>query len=91
MTQVIALGGTAATPPIRPANPLLNAPILPTLVRLTLPNLAAMLVMAAVAIAETIYVCAARRRLRTVDLHPGRLMRRRAEGAGQLTRGINTA
>ena len=56
MTQVIALGGTAATPPIRPANPLLNAPILPTLVRLTLPNLAAMLVMAAVAIAETIYV-----------------------------------
>jgi putative MATE family efflux protein len=40
----------------RPANPLLDAPILPTLVRLTLPNLAAMLVMAAVAIIETVYV-----------------------------------
>jgi Na+-driven multidrug efflux pump len=56
MTQAIALGGTAAAPPVRPANPLLNAAILPTLMRLTLPNLAAMLVMAAVAIAETIYV-----------------------------------
>ena len=37
-------------------NPLLIAPILPTLLRLTLPNLAAMLVTALVAIAETIYV-----------------------------------
>jgi putative MATE family efflux protein len=35
---------------------LLAAPILPTLVRLTLPNLAAMLVLAAVAICETVYV-----------------------------------
>ena len=43
-------------PGARIANPLLRAPILPTLVRLTLPNLAAMLVIAAVAIAETIYV-----------------------------------
>lgn len=34
-------------------NPLLNAPILPTLLRLTLPNLAAMLVTALVAVAET--------------------------------------
>ena len=45
MTQAIAVDGTASAPPVRPANPLLNAPILPTLVRLTLPNLAAMLVM----------------------------------------------
>ena len=43
-------------PGARIADPLLSAPILPTLVRLTLPNLAAMLVIAAVAIAETIYV-----------------------------------
>src|SRR5581483_8758924 len=40
----------------RPANLLLTAPILPTLLRLTLPNLAAMLVTALVAVAETIYV-----------------------------------
>src|SRR5436190_19252808 len=40
----------------KPANPLLAGPILSTLLRLTLPNLAAMLVIAAVAIAETIYV-----------------------------------
>jgi putative MATE family efflux protein len=53
MTQVIA---RAAGPAAQTANPLLSAPILPTLVRLTLPNLAAMLVIAAVAIAETIYV-----------------------------------
>jgi putative MATE family efflux protein len=52
MTEVIARDGQAA----RIANPLLSAPILPTLLRLTLPNLAAMLVIAAVAIAETIYV-----------------------------------
>src|SRR5262245_8762890 len=52
MTEVIARNGLA--PGI--ANPLLSAPILPTLLRLTLPNLAAMLVIAAVAIAETIYV-----------------------------------
>ena len=40
----------------KPANPLLAGPILPTLLRLTLPNLAAMLVMALVAIFETVYV-----------------------------------
>jgi putative MATE family efflux protein len=40
----------------RPANPLLSGPILPTLLRLTLPNLAAMLVAALVAIFETVYV-----------------------------------
>ena len=43
-------------PEPKPANPLLAGPILPTLLRLTLPNLAAMLVMALVAIAETSYV-----------------------------------
>lgn len=37
-------------------NPLLSSPILPTLIRLTGPNLAAMLVTALVAIFETIYV-----------------------------------
>ena len=51
---------TAATvaviPPARPENALLSAPILPTLLRLTLPNLAAMLVTALVAICETVYV-----------------------------------
>ena len=52
MIQAIARAGLSA----QTANPLLSAPILATLVRLTLPNLAAMLVIAAVAIAETIYV-----------------------------------
>ncbi len=42
--------------PVSPANPLLAADIIPTLLRLTLPNLAAMLVAALVAIAETAYV-----------------------------------
>lgn len=41
---------------VRPANPLLAAPILPTLLRLTAPNLAAMLAAASVAVAETVYV-----------------------------------
>jgi len=45
---------TAAAPAA--ANPLLAAPILPTLLRLSLPNMAAMLATTAVAIAETIYV-----------------------------------
>src|SRR2546423_9967740 len=40
----------------KPANPLLAGPILSTLLRLTLPNLAAMLVTTLVAIAETAYV-----------------------------------
>jgi putative MATE family efflux protein len=38
------------------SNPLLTGPILPTLVRLSLPNMAAMVAAALVAIAETIYV-----------------------------------
>lgn len=37
------------------ANPLLSAPILPTLLRLSLPNLAAMLAAALVAVGETLY------------------------------------
>lgn len=41
---------------LRPANPLVIAPILPTLLRLSLPNMAAMLATALVAIAETAYV-----------------------------------
>jgi putative MATE family efflux protein len=52
MDQVVARSTTAA----QSANPLLSAPILPTLLRLTAPNLAAMLVTALVAIFETIYV-----------------------------------
>src|SRR6266699_2661277 len=40
----------------RADNALILGPILPELLRLTLPNLAAMLVMALVAISETIYV-----------------------------------
>jgi len=54
MGQAIVRGA----PPPAPSNPspLLVAPILPTLLRLSLPNLAAMLVAALVAIFETIYV-----------------------------------
>ncbi len=42
--------------PLSAANPLLTAPILPALLRLSLPNLGAMLAFAAVAIVETVYV-----------------------------------
>ncbi len=53
-----ATAGAAAraVPMSRSGNALLEAPILPTLLRLTLPNLAAMLVIAAVSICETAYV-----------------------------------
>jgi putative MATE family efflux protein len=47
---------TTAASDARGANDLLHGPILPTLLRLTLPNLAAMLVIAAVSICETAYV-----------------------------------
>lgn len=40
----------------RPANPILSAPVLPTILRLSTPNLMAMTATAAVAIAETAYV-----------------------------------
>lgn len=57
MTEAIARLPTASVPPPALAsNPLVTAPILPTLLRLTLPNLAAMLVTALVAICETVYV-----------------------------------
>jgi putative MATE family efflux protein len=47
----------AVAPPVLPsANPLLSARILPTLVRLAVPNMLAMVAMALVAIAETVYV-----------------------------------
>ena len=42
--------------PAKPADAMLTAPILPTLVRLSLPNMMAMLAMALVTIAETAYV-----------------------------------
>ena len=42
--------------PVLPADPMLTAPILPMLVRLSLPNMMAMLAMALVTIAETAYV-----------------------------------
>ena len=47
---------TIDPPRVRPRDPLLTAPILPTLARLTVPNLFAMLATAFVAIAETSYV-----------------------------------
>src|SRR5947209_7857741 len=47
----------ASRPPAaRAENALVSGPILPALLRLTLPNLAAMLVLALVAIFETVYV-----------------------------------
>ena len=42
--------------PVLQADPMLTAPILPMLVRLSLPNMMAMLAMAVVTIAETAYV-----------------------------------
>ena len=56
-TNVIASQPTGRLPdPAKPADAMLTAPILPTLVRLSLPNMLAMLAMALVAIAETAYV-----------------------------------
>jgi putative MATE family efflux protein len=52
MDQVVGRPAAAS----RTWNPLLDAPILPTLIRLTAPNLVAMLVIALVAIFETVYV-----------------------------------
>jgi putative MATE family efflux protein len=50
------MNDTASARPLPPANPLLTAPILPTLLRLTLPNTVAMLATALVAVAETSYI-----------------------------------
>jgi hypothetical protein len=47
--------------PVLPADPMLTAPILPMLVRLSLPNMMAMLAMALVTIAETAWVRLGRR------------------------------
>jgi MATE family, multidrug efflux pump len=56
-TDVIASQPIGRLPdPANPADAMLAAPILPTLVRLSLPNMMAMLAMALVAIAETAYV-----------------------------------
>jgi Na+-driven multidrug efflux pump len=54
MTATIA--PTAAVPVARHDHALLSAPILPTLLRLSMPNFVAMLVVALVAICETVYV-----------------------------------
>jgi putative MATE family efflux protein len=43
-------------PPARPSNPLLSAPLVPTLLRFALPNMVAMVATALAAIAETSYV-----------------------------------
>ena len=53
---IYAAAKAASPPAARPENTLASGPILPALLRLTLPNLAAMLVLALVAIFETIYV-----------------------------------
>jgi putative MATE family efflux protein len=50
----ITAGNTAGT--ARPPDPLLSAPLLPTLLRFALPNMGAMLATALAAIAETAYV-----------------------------------
>ncbi len=47
---------TVGAAPIPLRNPMLTAPILPTLARLSLPNAIAMLAMALVTVAETVYV-----------------------------------
>lgn len=46
----------AAAAPAPPGNPLLTAPLLPTLVRFAIPNMVAMFASAAAAVAETSYV-----------------------------------
>jgi putative MATE family efflux protein len=56
-TNIIASQPIGRLPdPAKTADTMLTAPILPTLVRLSLPNMMAMLAMALVAIAETAYV-----------------------------------
>ncbi len=56
-TNVIASKPTGRPPdPAKPADAMLTAPILPTLARLSFPNMMAMVAMALVAIAETAYV-----------------------------------
>ena len=45
-----------AAPSLAPANPIVTAPLLGTIARLSLPNILAMVATAAVAVAETVYV-----------------------------------
>ena len=51
VAATVAIARSGAT-----VNPMLSGPILPTLLRLSLPNMVAMLAMSLVAIAETVYV-----------------------------------
>ena len=54
-----AFGGPATAappPPSRPANPLLSGPILPTLLRLAVPNVLSMMMAVLVGVAETYYI-----------------------------------
>ena len=51
-----ALNPATAAPASRPPDPLLSAPLLPTLLRFALPNMLAMVATALAAIAETAYV-----------------------------------
>ena len=54
-----AFGGPATPappPPSRPANPLLSGPILPTLLRLAVPNVLSMMMAVLVGVAETYYI-----------------------------------
>jgi putative MATE family efflux protein len=55
-TNVIASPSGRLSDPVRPVNAMLTGPILATLVRLSLPNMMAMVAMALVTIAETAYV-----------------------------------
>lgn len=56
MTEALAKPQAPAAASAMPPNPLVTAPIAPTLLRLTTPNLVSMLVTALVAICETMYV-----------------------------------
>jgi putative MATE family efflux protein len=56
MADTAAATASASPAPRSSGSTLLDAPILPMLLRLTLPNLAAMVVVALVAICETVYV-----------------------------------
>ncbi len=55
-TNASTPAGTPAAAPARAPDPLLTAPLLPTLLRFALPNMGAMLATALAAIAETTYV-----------------------------------
>ena len=54
--MTIASATVGDVPAVAKPNPLLTGPVLPTVLRLSLPNVVAMLAMALVGIAETSYV-----------------------------------